>query len=144
MKSGFMVMMQKQIMKIQAISQAVLESIKVSSRDASSIGRGAEPGIGTLKGTTFDWTIRLCYIVPVWNLVDYTSYVYVHISWTECMIKQGSFLFLHDEAFSVIFLVQKKRSRSKYYILVFTTKLILKFHQKCKKEIWILINKNTT
>jgi len=51
-------------MNIQAISQAVLDSMKVSSRDASSSGRGAEPGIGTLNRTTFDWTIRLCYIIP--------------------------------------------------------------------------------
>lgn len=66
MKSGFMVMMQKQLQhEDSSQSQAVLEIIKVSSKDASSSGTGAGPGRGTLKGTTLDWTIRLCYIVPV-------------------------------------------------------------------------------
>jgi len=41
-------------MNIQTVSQAVLDSMKVRSRDASSSGRDAGPGIGTLNGTTFD------------------------------------------------------------------------------------------
>jgi hypothetical protein len=54
------------ITEIEAKSQAVLDSKKnVSSRDASSSGRCAGPGIETLKRTTLDETISLCYIVAV-------------------------------------------------------------------------------
>lgn len=127
-------------MKIQAISQAVLESINVSSRDASSSGTGAGPGIRTLKGTALDWTIRRCYIVPVWNLVDYTSYVYVHVSWTECMTKQGSFLFLYNEAFSLILLVQKRGEEVNIIYLYIQQNLFWNSIRSVKKkyEYWLI------